>query len=311
MEQPASDGISLAWAVERLLACPACGRSVMLDEAACRCSGCGRRFPIEEGVPDFVLGALPAALALEDEWYAPSRVSAAPLPDRHHVAHAAARRPLTEQLRGLGCDGGSTVLSVATGNGVEIPYLSAVTQRIVGTDISTAALRQFRRRWPFLAVRAEAGRLPFFEGAFDAVVACALLHHVAGYADLRTYLREFTRVTRPGGAVVAVEPNAWYPVQWALWPVNRIMQRIWPRWRGLVPHERPLSPRFLVRQFMRAGLSDVGYVATTFTHNRFPTWASHWLEPRESPVRTRWPFRAFGWWVLVWGRRPAEAATRR
>jgi len=36
-----------------ILACPACKSEVTLDEAAQRivCSGCGRRYPIRDGIP--------------------------------------------------------------------------------------------------------------------------------------------------------------------------------------------------------------------------------------------------------------------
>ena len=47
-------------------------------------------------------------------------------------------------------------------------------------------------------------RLPFVSGAFDATFCVAVLQHVA---DLTHAVSELARVTRPGGRVLAVEPD--------------------------------------------------------------------------------------------------------
>jgi SAM-dependent methyltransferase len=46
--------------------------------------------------------------------------------------------------------------------------------------------------------------LPFAAGAFDSTFCVAVLQHVA---DVDTAVREFARVTRAGGRIVAVEPD--------------------------------------------------------------------------------------------------------
>lgn len=51
---------------------------------------------------------------------------------------------------------------------------------------------------------AEISRLPFRTGAFDATFCVAVLQHVT---DLPRAVRELARVTRPGGRVLAVEPD--------------------------------------------------------------------------------------------------------
>jgi uncharacterized protein YbaR (Trm112 family) len=33
------------------LVCPACRRPLVLEDEAVRCSGCGRRYPVVEGIP--------------------------------------------------------------------------------------------------------------------------------------------------------------------------------------------------------------------------------------------------------------------
>ncbi len=65
-----------------------------------------------------------------------------------------------------------------------------------------------------LAVRADAYRLPFAEGAFDVVIAAEILEHVPD--DVRA-IAEAARVLRPGGTLAVTVPR-WWPerVCWAL-----------------------------------------------------------------------------------------------
>jgi uncharacterized protein len=47
MQKPAIDEIAL-----RLLACPICHATLSsLDQESVRCTGCGRRYPIRDGLP--------------------------------------------------------------------------------------------------------------------------------------------------------------------------------------------------------------------------------------------------------------------
>lgn len=297
--------LTLQWAVAEILACPRCHGGVAHSGHGFVCVRCARAFETHAGIPSFVTGGFAPEIVEELAWSSAGPARRARLPEKHHFAHAAARAPIAEELRRLGVDERGLILSVATGTGVEIPFLREVSERIVAIDVSTVALQGFRRRWPYLVFQAEAGLLPFKDESFDAVVVSALLHHIAGYAALLPYVTEFIRVTRTNGSVIAVEPNAWYPLQWVLGPLNRVVQRFRPGWRGLVPHERPLSPRVLTRQFQRAGLSRVHLSSTTFVHNRLPRRLSEHVVAWERRLRTRMPFRCFGWWVLVSGRREA------
>jgi ubiquinone/menaquinone biosynthesis C-methylase UbiE len=51
---------------------------------------------------------------------------------------------------------------------------------------------------------ADACRLPFADASFDSVFCVAVLQHIG---DVRTAVAEMARVTRPGGRIVAVEPD--------------------------------------------------------------------------------------------------------
>jgi SAM-dependent methyltransferase len=83
------------------------------------------------------------------------------------------------------------VLEIGGGSG----NLKAVLPDVVSSDIVAA---------PWLDVVADAHALPFADGSFAGIVMVDVLHHLA---HPRRFLAEATRVLRPGGRVVMVEPG--------------------------------------------------------------------------------------------------------
>ena len=109
---------------------------------------------------------------------------------------------------------GATVLDMGCGRGASVPLiLSALggkPARLVAFDLDAAAIEQARRR---LAPRlgesvelrvADATRLPFADGEFDAALELGILHHIP---DWRAALRETARVLKPGGVFYFAEPS--------------------------------------------------------------------------------------------------------
>jgi ubiquinone/menaquinone biosynthesis C-methylase UbiE len=73
----------------------------------------------------------------------------------------------------------------------------------VAADASTASLAVAQTQWRAARlVAADAERLPFPDGAFDAAIAFHLLMHLDRSA-IRATLRECARVLRPGGILIA------------------------------------------------------------------------------------------------------------
>ena len=97
------------------------------------------------------------------------------------------------------------MLDVAAGTGVSTAELARSGAHPVASDFSLGMLRAGhrragRRQLPFVA--ADALRLPFADGAFDAVTISFGLRNIA---DVSGALAEFARVTRPGGRLVVAE----------------------------------------------------------------------------------------------------------
>ena len=90
---------------------------------------------------------------------------------------------------------GARVLDVPAGTGRITRHLRALGFAPVGADISAAMLHEARQRDGDLPlVLADAEHLPFPDGAFQAVVAVRLMHHVPPQVRPRM-LAEFRRVS--------------------------------------------------------------------------------------------------------------------
>lgn len=98
---------------------------------------------------------------------------------------------------------GERVLDIAAGTGTSsVPFADAGVH-VVPADFSLGMLREGRRRRPDLGfTAADATQLPFADGSFDAVTMSFGLRNVQ---DVVGALREYRRVTRPGGRLVICE----------------------------------------------------------------------------------------------------------
>jgi demethylmenaquinone methyltransferase / 2-methoxy-6-polyprenyl-1,4-benzoquinol methylase len=170
----------------------------------------------------------------------------------------------------------SRVLDVATGTAaVAIELARRHCCRVVGLDQSAEMLAAGRERVARaeLADRIElvegtAERLPFDDGAFDALTFTYLLRYVD---DPGATLRELARVVRPGGSVAMLEfglPRALPRLAWELWvriglPAAGAL--ISPGWREvgsfLGPSIREFHARYprerLLGLWRDAGIEDV------------------------------------------------------
>jgi SAM-dependent methyltransferase len=111
-----------------------------------------------------------------------------------------------------------------------------------------------------------AGELPLPDASFDVVLYRLVLHHVAYQGPLAPAFEEARRLLRPGGAMVAVEPNLWHPVGAGLALANRV--GLGPAVHG-TPDDIPLSPRRLAAEARAAGLEPELHTVT-YSWRRLP-----------------------------------------
>ena len=103
---------------------------------------------------------------------------------------------------------GGRVLDIGSGTGALLAAVGAERPdlRLSGVDLSPTLLHHSRTRLGAAATlhEADASRLPFPDGTFDALICSSVLHEVYSYGgyDRRRVaqtLTEFARVLRPGG----------------------------------------------------------------------------------------------------------------
>lgn len=99
---------------------------------------------------------------------------------------------------------GARVLDLGCGTGWLAERLARRGWKVVGLDPSAAMLERAARR--VSVVRGDGLRLPFADGAFDAVCVTAVLDFVGDPAGL---LREARRVARERVVVVALARDSW------------------------------------------------------------------------------------------------------
>lgn len=162
------------------------------------------------------------------------------------------RRWRVATRRALDPKPGERVLDLAAGSGVSTVEFARTGAWCVAADFSLGMLSVGRKRGVPL-VAADALRLPFRDGAFDAVT---ILFGLRNLADPGQGLREMLRVVRPGGRLVVCEFSTptWQPFRTiylnylmrALPPIARAVSsnpdayvylaesiRAWPDQRGL------------------------------------------------------------------------------
>ncbi|QIJ65641.1 class I SAM-dependent methyltransferase [Streptomyces sp. JB150] len=119
-------------------------------------------------------------------------------------------RAAAEGVLGLVPDTARSLLDLACGTGIVTRRLAAARSglRVTGVDLTTEMVRRAAARLPGAVVRADARRLPFPDGTFDAVTSVWLLHLLPGPEGVRAVVAECARVLRPGGVYVTTVDKA-------------------------------------------------------------------------------------------------------
>lgn len=157
---------------------------------------------------------------------------------------------------------GDRVLDIGCGAGDDVRAMAAIvgaTGRAVGVDVSRTMIEEARRRsrdsgQPGEFFEASAYELPFEADSFDAARLDRVLQHLD---DPIGALREAARVTRPGGRIVAVDPDFQSTVVTTSYPaLERRIRDWWAEWREAQPGDGSRG-RYLYEHFLDSGLDDV------------------------------------------------------
>jgi len=177
-----------------LLACPTCRSRLSSEAAGLRCPGCGRTFPLDQGVPILLdsEGSEQEASALGRLHYA---ILGNPRVYEFHQAYGGGRPIAAQVKRQLKDVDGATLLDIGAGTGMVAGLIPPRT-RYVWFDNDRLKLRGFRaKELDCLAVLGDAARLPFSSDAADWTVMVEVSHHLED-ETLKASLEEAGRVTR-------------------------------------------------------------------------------------------------------------------
>jgi 2-polyprenyl-3-methyl-5-hydroxy-6-metoxy-1,4-benzoquinol methylase len=99
---------------------------------------------------------------------------------------------------------GASVLEIATGTGVYVEaWQKRKVSRLVGIDISAAAVAELQRRFPkyefYKRDLAKPGLVDVVGNGFDVVTAIDMLYHIVQDSDFPIALRNIAETVKPGG----------------------------------------------------------------------------------------------------------------
>ena len=163
---------------------------------------------------------------------------------------------------------GRRILDVGSASGVSAALLAARGASVVGIDISPGLITQAQRLWQAYADRivfavGDAEALTYLDGSFDCCFFGGVLHH---FPDRTKVYSEALRVLKPGGLLVAIEPNCLDVMERVEWTLAG--------WRGrLSSNEAPLNPNAVARELEAGGYRDVEFWTTRHdipVLNQFP-----------------------------------------
>jgi ubiquinone/menaquinone biosynthesis C-methylase UbiE len=182
----------------------------------------------------------------------PDRIDYAPIARTYDLSRRSEPRVTDALAAGLRELRAASVLDVGAGTGNYAAELKRLGFNTILLDLSAEMLSAAVAKLGAIAIRADAHRLPFRPGSFDAAVAVNVLHHLE---DLAAALIELRRVVRRGAALQAV--------------VRENLQSLWYRHyfpemdEVLLPLHPPLGA--VIGALLKAGFAHVRAKAVTYS----------------------------------------------
>lgn len=164
----------------------------------------------------------------------------------------------------LGPDLRKIAIEIGSGSGEITQHIAGHFKLVVAVDVSFGLLKRFRARLEGKAaacVLADAERLPFEPGTFDAIYGNNILHHV----DLDMILPVCAKHLKPGGHLAFAEPNLVNPQMWVENKIGFIRRRL-----PYSPDEMPFTRWHIVRKLKQHGFQSCRAAPFDFLHPRIP-----------------------------------------
>lgn len=180
----------------------------------------------------------------------------------------------------LALNAGAKILELGCGNGVFLPRLAKAVGaqgRVVGVDHSPELIAQARARAAAEGLGdgvdlrvGDAYALPFVDGYFDAAHCERVLMHLERPNEA---LSELARVVKPGGVVVAAEPD-WMGIR-VDHPDREVFDLVWARAHK---HRNTDMGLTLYRRFGEVGMSNRRHATVSTIIEDYSTWKMFGLD---------------------------------
>ncbi|HEY3210592.1 MAG TPA: class I SAM-dependent methyltransferase [Actinomycetota bacterium] len=197
-----------------------------------------------------------------------------------------------------GCGRGSSALFLAENGAI----VSAIDISEAGLDLARKEARHRGVSIDFRLMNAE--KLEFPEETFDLVCGSAILHHL----DLDRSFREVSKVLKPGGAAVFIEPLGHNPL------IN-LYRRLTPRMRTEDEHPLRMQDFAVARRYfhrVHVEFYHLFSLAAVPLRNRsaFPRIVGM-LDALDAAFFRRWSsMRKYAWYVVMMLTQPRGASRR-
>jgi ubiquinone/menaquinone biosynthesis C-methylase UbiE/uncharacterized protein YbaR (Trm112 family) len=188
-----------------IITCPECHSDLRIEGETLRCVSYDHIFPMEGGIPLLVVNKKSEhPFDYLSHYEKDARVF--DYFETHAGATAHSERRVREYVLSLVPKETRSILDVGCGSAWVAKAFQSSGTFICSLDVSAENPKKAIERYPssnHLGIAANAYRLPFKDGAFDAIIASEIIEHTD---DPKAFVAELLRVLKPSGALVISTP---------------------------------------------------------------------------------------------------------